>query len=76
MDPVFPLRLLLLQMADQEFAGRLVVIAGVPFGVKDIVDTFDMPTEWGTPIHKGRQPERDAAWDETERHADRARLAE
>jgi len=35
--------------------------AGVPFGVKDIVDTFDMPTEWGTPIHKGRQPERDAA---------------
>ena len=36
-------------------------LAGVPFGVKDIVDTFDMPTEWGTPIHKGRQPERDAA---------------
>jgi len=36
-------------------------LAGVPFGVKDIIDTFDMPTEWGTPIHKGRQPERDAA---------------
>jgi Asp-tRNA(Asn)/Glu-tRNA(Gln) amidotransferase A subunit family amidase len=36
-------------------------IAGVPFGVKDIIDTFDLPTEWGTPIHKGRQPERDAA---------------
>jgi Asp-tRNA(Asn)/Glu-tRNA(Gln) amidotransferase A subunit family amidase len=36
-------------------------LAGVPFGVKDIVDTFDMPTEWGTAIHKGRQPERDAA---------------
>lgn len=34
---------------------------GVPFGVKDIIDTFDMPTEWGTPIHKGRQPGRDAA---------------
>lgn len=34
---------------------------GVPFGAKDIIDTFDMPTEWGTPIHKGRQPERDAA---------------
>ena len=33
----------------------------MPFGVKDIIDTFDMPTEWGTPIHKGRQPERDAA---------------
>jgi amidase len=36
-------------------------LAGVPFGVKDIIDTFDMPTEWGTPIHKGRQTERDAA---------------
>src|SRR3954447_926087 len=41
--------------------GRRGPIAGVPFGVKDIIDTFDMPTEWGTPIHKGRQPERDAA---------------
>src|SRR5262245_7784787 len=35
--------------------------AGVPFGVKDIIDTYDMPTEWGTPIYRGRQPERDAA---------------
>ena len=36
-------------------------LAGVPFGVKDIIDTHDLPTEWGTPIHKGRRPERDAA---------------
>lgn len=36
-------------------------LAGVPFGVKDIIDSADMPTEWGTPIHRGRQPERDAA---------------
>ena len=36
-------------------------LAGVPFGVKDIIDTIDMPTEWGTPIHNGRRPERDAA---------------
>jgi amidase len=35
-------------------------LAGVPFGVKDIIDTADMPTEWGTPIHKGRRPTRDA----------------
>ena len=41
--------------------GKRGPLAGVPFGVKDIIDTFDMPTEWGTPIHKGRQPERDAA---------------
>src|SRR5262245_47491057 len=36
-------------------------LAGVPFGVKDIIDTADMPTEWGTPIHRGRRSERDAA---------------
>src|SRR5436190_9411667 len=41
--------------------GKHGPLAGVPFGVKDIIDTFDMLTEWGTPIHKGRQPERDAA---------------
>jgi amidase len=33
----------------------------VPFGVKDIIDTFDLPTEWGTPIHRGRRAGRDAA---------------
>jgi amidase len=42
-------------------SGQRGPLAGVPFGVKDIIDTFDLPTEWGTPIHKGRQPERDAA---------------
>jgi amidase len=36
-------------------------LAGVPFGVKDIIDTADYPTEWGTPIHRGRRPNRDAA---------------
>ncbi len=41
--------------------GKHGPLAGVPFGVKDIIDTFNLPTEWGTPIHKGRQPERDAA---------------
>jgi len=33
---------------------------GVPFGVKDIIDTADMPTGYGTPIHKGHRPGRDA----------------
>lgn len=42
-------------------AGPRGPLAGVPFGAKDIIDTHDMPTEWGTPIHRGRQPERDAA---------------
>jgi Asp-tRNA(Asn)/Glu-tRNA(Gln) amidotransferase A subunit family amidase len=34
---------------------------GVPVGVKDIVDTADLPTECGTPIYAGRRPGRDAA---------------
>jgi Asp-tRNA(Asn)/Glu-tRNA(Gln) amidotransferase A subunit family amidase len=34
---------------------------GVPVGVKDIVDTADMPTEDGTVLHAGRVPDRDAA---------------
>lgn len=33
---------------------------GVPVGVKDIIDTADMPTEDGTPLHAGRQPRHDA----------------
>ena len=34
---------------------------GVPVGVKDIIDTADMPTENGSVLHAGRRPQRDAA---------------
>ena len=34
---------------------------GIPFGVKDIIDTADMPTEYGSPIYKGVRPAWDAA---------------
>jgi Asp-tRNA(Asn)/Glu-tRNA(Gln) amidotransferase A subunit family amidase len=33
---------------------------GVPIGIKDIFDTADMPTEYGSPIFAGRTPARDA----------------
>lgn len=33
---------------------------GVPFGVKDIIDTAGIPTEYGSPIFAGHVPERDA----------------
>src|SRR5687767_392852 len=33
---------------------------GVPVGIKDIIDTRDMPTEDGTVLHAGRTPARDA----------------
>jgi len=34
---------------------------GVPVGLKDIIDTADMPTENGCALHKGRAPRDDAA---------------
>jgi Asp-tRNA(Asn)/Glu-tRNA(Gln) amidotransferase A subunit family amidase len=34
---------------------------GVPIGVKDVIDTADLPTEMGSPIYRGHQPARDAA---------------
>src|SRR6202158_3304374 len=34
---------------------------GVPIGVKDVIDTFDMPTEFGSPIYRGNRPAVDAA---------------
>ena len=34
---------------------------GVPVGIKDIIDTADMPTENGTLLHRGRTPRSDAA---------------
>ncbi len=34
---------------------------GIPFGVKDIIDTSELPTECGTPIHAGRRPLEDAS---------------
>src|SRR4051794_38030464 len=38
---------------------------GLPVGVKDVIDTADMPTAYGSPIYEGHRPERDAdcvAW--------------
>jgi len=34
---------------------------GIPVGVKDIFDTADLPTEYGSPIYKGHRPAADAA---------------
>jgi len=36
------------------------LIHGVPIGVKDIIDTRDMPTTHGSPIHKDNRPGTDA----------------
>jgi Asp-tRNA(Asn)/Glu-tRNA(Gln) amidotransferase A subunit family amidase len=36
-------------------------LQGVPLGVKDVIDTFDMPTQMGSPIYAGYRPVADAA---------------
>ena len=35
-------------------------LAGVPVGIKDIIDTFDLPTTHNSPIFAGNRPTRDA----------------
>ncbi|MBI3698076.1 MAG: amidase [Acidobacteria bacterium] len=57
--------------ADAELKAWVVVAAqkplgggslrGIPFGVKDIFETENLPTEFGSPLYKGRQGRADAA---------------
>lgn len=37
------------------------LLHGLPLGIKDIIDTHDMPTEMGSPVYAGRRPTADAA---------------
>jgi Asp-tRNA(Asn)/Glu-tRNA(Gln) amidotransferase A subunit family amidase len=46
---------------DADRAGRPGLLAGLPIGVKDIIDTVDMPTGHGSPIYQGNRPFADAA---------------
>src|SRR5437763_1399012 len=40
---------------------RAAPLRGLPVGLKDIYDTYDMPTEYGSAAYKGHQPASDAA---------------
>ncbi len=53
--------LALAQARDVDHAGRPGVLKGVPVGVKDVIDTYDMPTQHGSPIYQGNRPFADAA---------------
>ncbi len=37
------------------------ILHGIPFGVKDVLDTADMPSEYGSPIWAGWRPRADSA---------------
>lgn len=41
--------------------GDPLPLAGVPVGVKDLLDTADMPTTYGSPVYAGHVPAQDAA---------------
>ena len=46
----------------QRASGKGVgALHGLPVGIKDIIDTADMPTQNGSPIFKGYQPAKDAS---------------
>src|SRR5882672_3798055 len=42
-------------------AGAKGALAGVPLGIKDIIDTFDMPTDMGSPIYQAHRTASDAS---------------
>jgi Asp-tRNA(Asn)/Glu-tRNA(Gln) amidotransferase A subunit family amidase len=40
---------------------RRGVLHGIPFGIKDAIDTAGLPTEYNSPIYRGHRPKADAA---------------
>jgi len=52
---------LLAQARESDRQPRRSLLHGIPVGVKDIIDTSDMPTEYGSPIYAGHRPQADAA---------------
>jgi amidase len=57
LDPEHALR----QARERDRSPARGPLHGVPIGVKDIIDTADMPTEMGSPIYKEFRPPSDAA---------------
>ena len=53
--------LALAQARTRDRAAPRSRLHGIPIGVKDVIDTCDMPTEYGSPIHRGHRPNCDAA---------------
>jgi Asp-tRNA(Asn)/Glu-tRNA(Gln) amidotransferase A subunit family amidase len=60
LDPEYALRQAQARDADRREGHAIGPLYGIPVGIKDIIDTADMPTEDGTILHAGRSPVRDA----------------
>jgi Asp-tRNA(Asn)/Glu-tRNA(Gln) amidotransferase A subunit family amidase len=61
LDPEHALRQAKARDLDRKEGRACGPLHGVPVGIKDIIDTSDMPTEDGTVLHAGRVPDQDAA---------------
>jgi Asp-tRNA(Asn)/Glu-tRNA(Gln) amidotransferase A subunit family amidase len=46
---------------ERDRSGKKTLLNGVPFGLKDIFDSTDMPTTYGSPIYVGCRPANDAS---------------
>src|SRR5215831_8038702 len=51
----------LAQARERDRSGKKSLLNGVPFGLKDIFDSADMPTTYGSPIYVGCRPANDAS---------------
>jgi Asp-tRNA(Asn)/Glu-tRNA(Gln) amidotransferase A subunit family amidase len=51
----------LVKAREIDRAKKNTLLKGVPFGIKDIFDTSDMPTSYGSPIYTGWRPANDAS---------------
>ena len=50
------------QLDELEKRDNKGLLYGIPIGIKDISDTIDMPTTYGSPIYRNHQPTSDAAY--------------
>ena len=60
LDPAYALAQADARDAEQRSGRPLGPLHGVPVGLKDVIDTADMPTENGSVLFAGRRPARDA----------------
>ncbi|MBR0643950.1 amidase [Plastoroseomonas hellenica] len=49
------------QAAAVDAGTKLGALAGIPFAIKDVIDTADQPSQYGSPIWAGWRPRSDAA---------------
>lgn len=60
LDPDYALEQARARDAERQRGAAQGPLHGIPVGIKDIIDTADFPTEYGTPLHSGRTPSADA----------------